>query len=115
MAAKYVTPKIPTNITVHLGAPDDTSAKNITVPFQEYIKNVASSEVYPNWPTDAIKANILAEISFALNRIYNEWYPSRGYNFDITSSPLYDQTFIEDREFYEPIVNLVDSIFNNYI
>ena len=115
MAAKYVTPKIPTNITVHLGAPDDASAKNITVPFQEYIKNVASSEVYPNWPTDAIKANILAEISFALNRIYNEWYPSRGYNFDITSSPLYDQTFIEDREFYEPIVNLVDSIFNNYI
>ena len=59
MAAKYVTPKIPTNITVHLGAPDDTSAKNITVPFQEYIKNVASSEVYPNWPTDAIKANII--------------------------------------------------------
>ena len=92
MAAKYVTPKIPTNITVHLGAPYDTSAKNITVPFQEYIKNVASSEVYPNWPTDAIKANILAEISFALNRIYNEWYPSKGYSFDITSfqsSPVY--------------------------
>lgn len=115
MATNYVTPKIPTNITVHLGAPNDSSAKNITVPFQEYIKNVASSEVYPNWPIDAIKANILAEISFALNRVYNEWYPSRGYSFDITSSPAYDQTFIEDREFYETISQLVDSIFNNYI
>ena len=115
MATKYVTPKIPTNITVHLGAPNDASAKNITVPFQEYIKNVASSEVYPNWPTDAIKANILAEISFALNRVYNEWYPSRGYSFDITSLPQYDQTFIEDREFYETISHIVDSIFNNYI
>jgi len=115
MAAKYVSPRIPTNIVVHLGAPNDTNAKNITVPFQEYIKNVASSELYPNWPTDALKANILAQISFALNRIYNEWYPSRGYSFDITSSPAYDQTFIEDREFYETIVQIVDSIFNNYI
>ena len=66
MAAKYVSPRIPTNIVVHLGAPNDTNAKNITVPFQEYIKNVASSELYPNWPTDALKANILAQISFAL-------------------------------------------------
>lgn len=115
MAAKYVSPRIPTNIVVHLGAPTDTNAKNITVPFQEYIKNVASSELYPNWPVDALKANILAQISFALNRIYNEWYPSRGYNFDITSSPAYDQTFIEDREFFETIVQIVDSIFNNYI
>lgn len=111
----YIRPSIPTNITVHLGAPDDSSAKNITVPFQEYIKNVASSELYPNWPTDALKANILAQISFALNRIYNEWYPSRGYDFDITSLPAYDQTFIEDREFFENIVRIVDSFFNNYI
>lgn len=115
MAKNYRSPTIPTNITVHLGDPDDKNAKNITIPFQEYIKNVASSEIYPNWPTDAIKANVLAQISFALNRVYNEWYPSRGYEFDITSSPRYDQTFIEDREFYENIVKVVDSIFNNYI
>lgn len=115
MAVNYREPKIPTNIVVHLGAPNDTTAKNITVPFQEYIKNVASSELYPNWPTDALKANILAQISFALNRVYNEWYRSRGYNFDITSSPAYDQAFVEDREFYEKIVKIVDSIFNNYI
>lgn len=108
-------PAIPTNIVVHLGAPDDANAKNITVPFQEYIKNVASSEVYPTWPIDAIKANILAEISFALNRVYNEWYRSKGYDFDITSLPEYDQTFIEDRSFYEEIVREVDAIFNNYI
>ncbi len=108
-------PSIPTNIVVHLGAPDDATAKNITVPFQEYIKNVASSEVYPTWPLDAIKANILAQISFALNRVYNEWYRSKGYDFDITSLPEYDQTFIEDRSFYEEIVREVDTIFNNYI
>ncbi len=115
MATNYLTPTIPTNITVHLGAPDNTNAKNITIPFQEYIKNVASSEIYPNWPEDAIKANILAQISFALNRIYNEWYPSRGYSFDITSVPSYDQSFVEDREFFENIVRIVDNIFNNYI
>lgn len=115
MATNYLTPTIPTNITVHLGAPDNTNAKNITITFQEYIKNVASSEIYPSWPEDAIKANVLAQISFALNRIYNEWYPSRGYSFDITSLPRYDQTFIEDREFFENIVRIVDNIFNNYI
>ena len=107
-------PYIPTEITVHLGAPD-TAAKNITVTFPEYIKNVASNEIYPSWPADAIKANILAQISFALNRIYNEWYPSQGYNFDITSSPSYDQTFNEDSQFFENISQIVDDIFNNYI
>ncbi len=115
MAENYRIPRIPTNIVVHLGNPTDSTAKNITVPFQEYIKNVASSEIYPNWPEDAIKANILAQISFALNRIYNEWYPSRDYDFDITSSPAFDQNFIEDREFYENISRIVDNIFNNYI
>ena len=115
MANSYQIPKIPTNIIVHLGAPDDTTAKNITVPFQEYIKNVASSELYPNWPADAIKANVLAQISFALNRIYNEWYRSNGYDFDITSLPQYDQAFTEDREFYENIAQIVDTFFNNYI
>lgn len=108
------TPIIPTEIIVHLGAPN-SPAKNITVPFSEYIKNVASNEIYPTWPTDAIKANILAQISFALNRIYNEWYPSQGYNFDITSDPAYDQTFKEDSQFFETISLIVDDIFNNYI
>ncbi len=114
MATNVRVPTIPTEIIVHLGGPDE-NASNIRVPFQEYIKNVASSELYANWPTDALKANILAIISFALNRVYNEWYRSRGYDFDITSSPRYDQTFIEDRSFYESIVKIVDDIFNDYI
>ncbi len=108
------TPIIPNNIVVHLGSPNE-DAKNITVPFIEYIKNVASNEIYPTWPTDAIKANVLAQISFALNRIYNEWYPSQGYNFDITSDPAYDQKFKEDSQFFETISLIVDDIFNNYI
>lgn len=107
-------PIIPTDIVVHLGAPN-AAAKNITVPFIEYIKNVASSEIYPNWPTDAIKANVLAQISFALNRIYNEWYPSQGYDFDITSSPVYDQAFNENQQFFDNVSKIVDDIFNNYI
>lgn len=107
-------PVIPTEITVHLGAPDE-AAENITLPFQEYIKNVASNEIYPDWPLDAIKANVLAQISFALNRIYNEWYPSQGYNFDITSTHAYDQTFTKDGQFYENISQIVDDVFNNYI
>lgn len=108
------TPTIPTEITVHLGAPNE-AARNITIPFIEYIKNVASNEIYPTWPTDAIKANILAQISFALNRIYNEWYPSQGYDFDITSSSVYDQAFRENGQFFESISLIVDDIFNNYI
>lgn len=107
-------PVIPTNIIVHLGAPDDNS-RNVTVPFTEYIKNVASGELYPNWPIETIKANVLAQISFALNRIYNEWYPSKGYDFDITSSPLYDQNFSLNRQFFETTANVVDELFNNYI
>lgn len=108
------TPTVPKEITVHLGAPD-SAAKNITVSFPEYIKNVASNEIYPSWPADAIKANVLAQISYALNRVYNEWYPSQGYNFDITSTPAYDQTFKEDSQFFETISQIVDDIFNNYI
>ena len=107
-------PVIPDTITVHLGEPDE-SARNITVPFDEYIKNVASGEIYPNWPIDAIKANVLAQISFALNRVYNEWYPSKGYNFDITSSPKYDQSFVENRQFFERISQVVDEYFNDYL
>lgn len=107
-------PIIPTEIVVHLGPPDQP-ARNITVPFVEYIKNVASGEIYPNWPLDSIKANVLAQISFALNRIYNEWYPSKGYDFDITSSPAYDQSFVENRQFFETISQVVDDFFNDYI
>ena len=107
-------PIIPDFITVHLGGPDE-AARNIKVPFNEYIKNVASGEIYPTWNESAIRANIYAIISFTLNRIYNEWYRSRGYNFDITNSSLYDQSFEEDRQFFENIYNIVDEIFNNYI
>ena len=86
-------PVIPEYITVHLGAPDEP-AQNVTVSFPDYIKNVASSEIYPTWPESALRANILAQISFALNRIYTEYYPSRGYDFDITNSTAYDQSFV---------------------
>lgn len=112
MAVRY--PVVPNNITIHLGAPNE-QAKDITIPFTEYIANVASSEIYPTWPENAIIANIYAIISFTLNRIYNEWYRSKGYNFDITSSPIYDQTYIENRSIYENIQNIVDEIFNNYV
>ena len=112
MAVRY--PVVPNNITVHLGAPN-TAGRNITVPFTDYIANVASSELYPSWPRNALIANIYAIISFTLNRVYNEWYRSKGYNFDITSSPIYDQTYIENRSTYENIENIVDEIFNNYV
>ena len=112
MAIRY--PIIPNNITIHLGKPS-SNAKDITVPFTDYIANVASSEVYPTWPKNSLIANIYAIISFALNRIYNEWYRSKGYNFDITNSPSYDQTYIENRSVYENISNIVDDIFNNYL
>lgn len=112
MATRY--PIVPNNITVHLGKPDD-NAKNITVPFTDYISNVAASEIYPTWPREALKANIYAIISFAMNRIYNEWYRSKGYNFDITSSPIYDQAYTPNRSTYENINNIVEEIFNNYV
>ena len=112
MASRY--PVVPNNIIVHLGRPDE-NARNITVSFTDYISNVASSEIYPTWPVEALKANIYAIISFAMNRIYNEWYRSRGYSFDITNSPIYDQTFIENRSIYENINNIVEEIFNNYV
>lgn len=106
-------PFIPTEIIVHLGKPTE-NARNIRIPFTNYIKNVACSEIYPTWPTNALKANIIAIITFTLNRMYNEWYPSKGYNFDITSLPSYDQTFIEGRTLFETITQIVDDIFNNY-
>lgn len=107
-------PFIPENITVHLGPPS-SDAPNVTVSFPDYIKNVASGEIYPTWPESALRANIYAQISFALNRIYTEWYPSQGYDFDITSSTAYDQTFAVDRAVFDNISLIVDDIFNSYV
>lgn len=107
-------PIIPETITVHLGAPN-APARNVTVPFTDYIKNVASSEIYPTWPESALRANMLAQITFALNRVYTEWYRSQGYDFDITNNTQYDQKFIEGRDYFDNIVNIADEIFNDYI
>lgn len=107
-------PFIPQTITVHLGAPDSNAA-NVTVSFPDYVKNVASSEIYPTWPENSLRANIYAITTFALNRIYTEWYRSRGYDFDITASTQYDQKFIEGREVFENIGTLVDELFDDYI
>ena len=109
-----ITPYVPQYITVHLGPPG-SSAENVTVSFPDYVKNVASSEIYPTWETAALQANILAIISFALNRVYTEFYPSRGYPFNITSSTAYDQKFIKGRNIFENISQLVDEMFNSYI
>ena len=107
-------PYIPQTITVHLGAPD-SPAPNVTVDFPSYIKNVASSEIFPTWSNSALRANIYAIVSFALNRIYTEWYRSRGYDFDITSSTQYDQKFINNREYFQNIGYIVDELFNDYV
>ena len=112
MAVRY--PIVPNNITVHLGAPD-AAARDITIPFTDYISNVAASELYPTWPRNALTANIYAIISFAMNRIYNEWYRSKDYNFDITSTPAYDQTYTLNRSTYENIDDIVGEIFDNYV
>lgn len=109
-----VIPFVPQKITVHLGAPSQ-SAENITVSFSDYIKNVTCSEIYPTWETSALRANILAITSFALNRIYTEFYRSRGYDFDITSSTAFDQAFVKGRSYFENISRLVDSLFNDYL
>ncbi len=107
-------PTIPATITVHLGPPD-SDAENVTLPFLDYIANVASSEIYPTWPENAIRANMYAQISFALNRIYTEFYRSRGYDFDITNSTAFDQSFVKDRDIFENIGQLAGELFNNYI
>ena len=109
-----VIPFVPQNITVHLGAPSAYAA-NVTVTFPDYVKNVASSEIYPTWDESAVRANILAIISYALNRVYTEFYRSRGYDFDITNSTAYDQAFVNGRSFFENISRIVDEIFNDYI
>lgn len=109
-----VIPYVPERITVHLGSPD-SNAQNVTVSFPDYVKNVASSEIYPTWDESALRANILAIISFALNRVYTEFYRSRGYNFDITSSTAIDQAFVNGRSTFQSIDRIVDDIFNDYI
>lgn len=109
-----VSPYVPQQITVHLGPPS-SNAENVTVSFQDYVKNSASSEIYPTWDESALRANILAIISFALNRVYTEFYRSRGYDFDITSSTAYDQAFVKGRSFFDSISRIVDDIFNDYL
>ena len=104
---------IPNPITVHLGTPD-SSAANVQVSFSTYVKNVASSEIYPTWPESALKANIYAIMTFALNRVYTEWYRSRGYDFDITNSTAYDQYYVPGRPIYDSISQAVDEVFGEY-
>ncbi len=105
---------IPERVTVHLGTPA-SSASNVTVPFVDYIKNVASSEIYPTWPEESLRANIHCQVSFILNRVFTEWYPSRGYNFNITNSTAYDQYYVYGRNIFKTISDIVDEIFNEYI
>ena len=109
-----VLPYVPQRITVHLGSPA-SNASNVTVGFADYVKNVASSEIYPTWDESALRANILAIVSFALNRVYTEFYRSRGYDFDITSSTAFDQAFVNGRSYFENISRIVDELFNDYL
>ena len=109
-----ILPYVPQQITVHLGSPT-SNAENVTVSFPDYVKNVASSEIYPTWDESALRANILAIVSFALNRVYTEFYRSRGYDYDITSSTAYDQYFVKGRSFFDNVSELVDELFNDYL
>ena len=109
-----VLPYVPQRITVHLGSPSSNAA-NVTVPFVDYVKNVASSEIYPTWDESALQANIYAIVSYALNRVYTEFYRSRGYDFDITSSTAFDQAFVNGRSYFDNISRLVDQLFNDYL
>lgn len=109
-----VVPYVPQQITVHLGSPTSNAA-NVTVPFSDYVKNVASSEIYPTWDESALRANIYAIVSFALNRIYTEFYRSRGYDFDITNSTAIDQYFVNGRNYFDNISRIVDELFNDYL
>ena len=106
---------IPEYIVVHDGVPDDSTARNYYVRYRDYIKNVASSEIYATWPESTIYANVLAIMSFTLNRVYTEWYRNKGYNFTITSSTAYDQKWIYGRNIYSNISLIVDTIFANYL
>ncbi|MBQ8310001.1 MAG: peptidoglycan-binding protein [Clostridia bacterium] len=107
-------PFIPETITVHLGPPD-VEAENVTLPFLDYIANVASSEIYPTWPESALRANIYAQVSFALNRVYTEYYRTRGYDFDITNTTANDQSFVNGRVVFDNVREIAGELFNNYI
>lgn len=109
-----VVPYVPQRITVHLGTPS-SNAGNVTVSFSDYVKNVASSEIYPTWDESALRANILAIVSFALNRVYTEFYRSRGYDFEITNSTAFDQAFVNGRSYFDSVSRLVDELFNDYL
>lgn len=106
---------VPQTVIVHDGVPSDSSASNYYVPYRDYIKNVASSEIYATWPQATITANVLAIMSFTLNRVYTEWYRNQGYDFTITSSTAYDHKWIYGRNIYESISLIVDEIFDNYL
>ena len=106
---------VPETIVVHDGTPTDSTATNYYVPYRDYIKNVASSEIYATWPQASITANVLAILSFTLNRVYTEWYRNKGYDFTITSSTAFDHKWIYGRNIYESISRIVDEIFNNYL
>jgi peptidoglycan hydrolase-like protein with peptidoglycan-binding domain len=108
-------PVIPEYIVVHAGAPTDASARDYWIPFKDYIKNVASCEIYSTWPENTIRANILAIISFTLNRVYTEWYRAKGNNFTITNSTAFDHAFNYGRNIYQNISNIVDELFNTFI
>lgn len=108
-------PVVPSLITVHEGRPEDSSASNYTVGFKDYIKNVASCEIYSTWPREAIKANVFAILSFTLNRVYTEWYRGKGYGFTITNSTAFDQAFSFGRNIFDEISEVVDEIFTTYI
>ncbi|MDE7062836.1 MAG: peptidoglycan-binding protein, partial [Lachnospiraceae bacterium] len=106
---------IPEFVVVHDGPPSDSRANDYYVRYRDYIKNVASCEIYATWPDASLRANILAIMSFTLNRVYTEWYRNKGYNFTITSSTAYDHKFVYGRNIYSNISQIVDEIFNNYL
>lgn len=106
---------VPEYIVVHDGSPRDSTARNYYVKYKDYIKNVASSEIYATWPKDTIRANVLAIMSFTLNRVYTEWYRNMGYDFTITSSTAFDHKWIPERNFYDTISPIVDDLFSNYL
>lgn len=107
-------PFIPEFITVHLGEPG-ADAPNVTVTFPDYVKNVASSEIFPTWPDSSLRANIYVIVTYALNRIYSEWYRSQGYPFDITNTTQYDQAFVFGRDIFQNVAQIADELFNDYV
>ena len=106
---------VPETIVVHDGVPSDRNAKNYYVPYRDYIKNVASSEIYSTWPEPTILANVLAIMSFTLNRVYTEFYRNQGYDFTITSSTAFDHKWIYGRNIFQSISLIVDEVFDNYL